>query len=266
MNAGVTWIKNHKALSAVIGAGIFLVVYLLSRSSSGSSSSAGSGGLTAADASFLQTQAGLQAAAASTNANVQIAQINAVTAAQGIAASQDVANNQTAAQQAETLAGYTAAENISGQQYSTEQALGLSSIQSTSQIYSQAIAAGVQENQNQTALANSELSQVGNINGSQNRLSLLQSILGATGNTSETAAAQTTQQSEAVIQSQPNPFASILGGLGGGLLSGIFSGGLSSLLGGFFGGGTNGYNAQPQSPAYYAGVGSTGVGSTGVMV
>jgi hypothetical protein len=229
MGAGFDWIKSHKAISAVIAGVVFLVTYLLTKSSGGSSSSSSSDGLTAADASFLQTQAGLQAAAASTNANVQIAQINATTAAQGIAASQDVANQQTAAQQAETLAGYQAAENISGQQYSTEQALGLSSIAANQQIYSQAISAGVTEEQNQQQLASSVLNSrtASQIGGSQNKLALLQSILGATGNQGENAAAIATQQSEGQIQSQPPWYSSLfgaIGNIGGGLLNGFFGG------------------------------------------
>jgi len=227
MNKGFQWITEHKGLSAAIAAVIFVGVYLISKASGGGSSSATSStGLTPADASFLQSQAGLQAAAASTNANVTIAQIQAGTDRQAIAANEDITNNQTAAQLQATQAGYQAAEDINSTNVAGQENLAAQQYAATTTTTLAAIQANQNAEESQQNLAASELSDVTKIGGSQNRLALLQSILGATGNTGETTAAGATEASEAQIQSQPNWFAQSVGAI---------SGAVTSVARGFFG-------------------------------
>lgn len=161
MNAGIKWISEHKAIAASVAVIVFIGAYLLAKSKgSGSGGAVSSTGLTPADASFLQTQAGLQAAAAGNATAVDIAQIQSNTQIAAINASQNIANTQTAAQVEATTAGYTTAEDLANIQSSTVQnlattqsatELGIAGIQG--QTYQTAIQANQTLAENQQALA-----------------------------------------------------------------------------------------------------------------
>jgi len=225
MHKVIEWIKTHKATAAGIAVAVFLITWLLSRSSGSSSSSAGSSmGLSQSDVDFLGIQAQTQQAGIASGTQVALAQIQANTDSQAISASQQVTDQQTSAALQATTEGYNTASELGESEISANENVANNQINTAASEFGEAVSAQQEEDASEEALASSTLAYLPTIGGSQNKLALIQSVLG------QPNAASATEASEGEIQSQPGPFSTFLGGLGSGLGS-IFSGlfGLSAL-------------------------------------
>lgn len=201
MNAGIEWIKHHAGLSAIIAGIVFVAAFFLAKSKSSSSSSAstpsGVEGLSQNDLSFMQIQAGLQAQSMNDGTAVEINQQNDSVENNAIDTSAQVSENQTAAELQATNEGYATEENI---------ASGEESVQNNE------IQAGLEQDQYESNLSESALSDINDINGSQNRLSLIQSALGQ-----QNAAEETEASYAGVQQASSSMWSNIAGAAGLGL-------------------------------------------------
>lgn len=223
-NPAIEWIKEHPAITASVAGGVGLIVYFMSRSgSTGSSSDVASvANAQVQQASLANQNAATQAAAqvqeqeyayaaqASNNQNEAalastVAQYNAQTNVAGLAA--QVQENQTGAQ-----------ESVSNNLINAELTAQQSQVAAESKGLSTEFAYLTSVNQNQTNLENTVAGDVTEFNGSQNRLALLQSVLGQPG-----AAAATEGSYQGVTQSQSAENAQIVNSITNGL-SNVFTG------------------------------------------
>jgi hypothetical protein len=203
MNKGIEWITSHPAISAIIAAAIFFATYLVSKSNSSSAAAqasqpSGVEGLSQNDLEFMQIQAGLQGQAMNDSTQVTLGQQSQQVDDLAITTSGNVANNQTSASLQGLEYETNAAENVSDQQTQAETELGSDQIQ-----------AGLEQDQMEDNLSNSALSDINDINGSQNRLSLIQSALGQQG-----AAEETENSYEGQAQATDEEYSSIAGAAG----------------------------------------------------
>jgi hypothetical protein len=217
MAINLEFVKKHPYAFGVGGVFLFILLYYyFSKSSSGSTAASGATGTNAYDVQLAQVDAAQGAQTLQANTALAGAQIQAGVQSQGISASQDVTNNQTAAQLAAIEAQTTAALNVTQSNNQTQVQLSQVQEQSTADqinaiegiVNAQYTSADTKTNDlyayltsannnqaavqsqaitTQGALDTASLGQVTNVGGSQNRTAI---ILGATGNIPGSVAAE----------------------------------------------------------------------------